>query len=168
MRTRVFLGLGSNVGDRLGYIQRAVRSLSSFCRIGRVSTVYESDPWGVEKQPPFLNCVVEAYTAEPPFELLRRIKEAEKSLGRKERFRWGPREIDIDILLYGEEVIDEAVLKVPHPYIRERDFFLIPLLELEPELVSPEDGIPYREALTYVRASLRPYCCLLSGRPPLT
>ncbi len=158
-RKRILLGLGSNVGDRISYILKAIDELERIGELGRISTVYESEPWGVVDQDPFLNCVLELFTGLDPFTLLKRLKEIEKRVGRKERFRWGPREIDIDILLYEEEVVDTPELRIPHPFIKERDFVLIPMLELDPNLKDPLSGEPYRK----VRLSngLRPFCCIL-------
>jgi len=163
-RERVFLALGSNVGDRLGNILGAIVRLSAFGKVVRVSTVYWSEPWGVLDQPPFLNCVVELRTHLSPRHLLLRIKEVEKELGRKERFRWGPREIDIDILLYGDRVIAESDLRIPHPHLENRDFFLAPLLELDGKLRNPEKGTELRLVLTRMDIKLRPFCSIL----PLT
>ncbi|WP_457599857.1 2-amino-4-hydroxy-6-hydroxymethyldihydropteridine diphosphokinase [Hydrogenivirga sp.] len=165
-RKRTFLGLGSNVGNRLENIVRAIDRLSRLGEVVKVSTVYESEPWGVEEQPPFLNCVLELRTPIGVRELLTEVKEIERSVGRKMRFRWGPREIDIDILLYDHEVVDEPGLSVPHPYIEERDFVLVPLLELDGSLVNPKTGKAYREHLPGLRPKLKPFCCIVGqGRP---
>jgi len=164
MAQRVFMGLGSNLGDRLAYILKALDLLSRNLKVVRVSTVYESDPWGVENQPPFLNCVVEARTELTPPELLRRLKEVEQALGRKRRFRWGPREIDVDILLFGNVVLESPDLRIPHPHLVERDFFLLPLLELDPLLRDPSSGVPYA---SFGKRSfkLRPFCCVIWELP---
>ncbi len=159
-RKRVFLGLGSNVGDRIENILRALEELSRLGELVKVSTVYESEPWGVKEQPTFLNCAVEMKTSLSPEELLSRIKDIERRLGRVERFHWGPREIDIDIILYDELVIESDKLKVPHPFIEKRDFVLVPLLELDEDLVNPKSGVPYRTYLERVRVALKPFCCI--------
>lgn len=158
-RKRVLLGLGSNVGERVSYILRALEELEKIGELGRISTVYESEPWGVTDQEPFLNCVLEFFTYLDLFTLLRSLKEIEKRVGRKERFRWGPREIDIDILLYGNEVVDTPELRIPHPFIKERDFVLIPMLEVDPELRDPVSGEPYRNVKP--KGKLKPFCCIL-------
>ena len=158
---RVFLGLGSNVGDRISYILKAIEEIHKY--IGKVvvaSTVYESKPWGVEDQKDFLNCVVEIRTSFCPLNLLKKIKTLEKSLGRKERFRWGPREIDVDILLYGSRRLYTKDLTIPHPRIKERDFVLVPLIEIDPLLKDPESGRPYSSFLGGVGIYLRPFCSL--------
>ncbi len=160
MERRIFLGLGSNVGDRVGNILRALELVRSVCRLRRISTVYESDPWGVEDQPPFLNCVAEVETDLGALQLLGKLKSIEREVGRRERFRWGPREIDIDILLYGDLVLDTSDLRVPHPGLTERDFALIPLLEIAPDLRDPRTGAPYRRFREGLRSTLRPFCCV--------
>ena len=158
-RKRVFLGLGSNVGERVSYILRALEELEKIGELGRISTVYESEPWGVTDQEPFLNCVLEFFTDLDPFTLLKSLKEIERRVGRRERFRWGPREIDIDILLYGNEVVNTPELRIPHPFIKERDFVLIPMLEIDPELRDPMSGEPYGNFRP--KGRLTPFCCVL-------
>ncbi len=158
-RKRVLLGLGSNVGNRLHYILTAIGRLKDLGEIGKISTIYESEPWGVEDQEPFLNCVLELYTRLDPHALLKELKLIEKKVGRKERFRWGPREIDIDILLYEDEVVETDELKIPHPLIKERDFVLVPMLEINPSLKDPVSGEPYGDV--NIESTLRPYCCVL-------
>ncbi len=163
-RKRIFLGLGSNVGDRLGNIMRAIEELRILGEIRAVSTIYESEPWGVSQQPTFLNCVVEMFTVLDPHKLLTEVKGIERRIGRKDRFRWGPREIDIDILLYSDEVIEKSDLKIPHPYIGERDFVLVPLLEIDSSLHNPETGRPFKEFLSNLNITIKPFCCLLMKR----
>ena len=158
-RKRVLLGLGSNVGNRLDYILMAIGRLKDLGEIGKISTIYESEPWGVGDQEPFLNCVLELYTRLDPHTLLKELKRIEKEVGRKERFRWGPREIDIDILLYEDEVVETDELKIPHPLIKERDFVLVPMLEIDPSLKDPVSGEPYGDV--NIESTLRPYCCVL-------
>lgn len=165
IRRCVFLGLGSNLGDRIGFILRAIEELERRFGILAVSTVYESDPWGVRDQPPFLNCVLKIATSLGPRDLLREVRNVESKIGRKRRFRWGPREIDIDILLYGEEMIRERDLEVPHPRMGERDFVLFPLVEIEPDARDPRSGVPYRSLLEGLPFSLRPFCCIIPGFP---
>jgi 2-amino-4-hydroxy-6-hydroxymethyldihydropteridine diphosphokinase len=134
----VYLGLGSNLGDRKDYIQRALAGLiRGGVTIEGVSSLYETDPVGFVDQPAFYNAVVRGYTGMKPRQLLETILALEKELGRRREIRWGPRTIDIDILLYGDEVIKEADLEIPHPRLAERAFVLIPLLELAPALSLP-------------------------------
>lgn len=130
---RSYLGLGSNVGDRLGNLTRAVELLQARRRVAvvRSSRVYETAPVGGPPQPDFLNAVVEVETELSPRELLQACLEVEGALGRVRGERWGPRTIDVDILTYGREEVAEADLTVPHPRMHERGFVLVPLLELD-------------------------------------
>ena len=135
--TRAYIGLGSNLGDREESIRRAAELIGA----RRLSTIRETEPWGIEDQPFFLNAVAEVETDLPPRRLLDRLLEVERTLGRtRDGIRFGPRTIDLDLLLYGEETIDEAGLQVPHPRLHERRFVLEPLAELEPGLVVPGRG----------------------------
>jgi 2-amino-4-hydroxy-6-hydroxymethyldihydropteridine diphosphokinase len=136
---RAFLGLGSNVGDRLANLQGALDLMSARpdVRPLRSSRVYETDPVGGPPQPDFLNAVVEVETALSPMELLRACMEVEDELGRVREERWGPRTIDIDVLTLDEEIVDEPDLTIPHPRMHERGFVLVPLLELAPDPVLP-------------------------------
>jgi 2-amino-4-hydroxy-6-hydroxymethyldihydropteridine diphosphokinase len=135
--TRAYIGLGSNLGDREQSIRRAAELIGA----RRVSTIRETEPWGIEDQPFFLNAVAEVETDLPPRRLLDRLLEVERKLGRtRDGARFGPRTIDLDLLLYGDETIDEAGLQVPHPRLHERRFVLEPLAELEPSLVVPGRG----------------------------
>jgi 2-amino-4-hydroxy-6-hydroxymethyldihydropteridine diphosphokinase len=143
--TSVYLGLGSNLGRRRAAITAALGWLAQHPRIAlrRHSGLIETEPWGVSDQPRFINAVVEIETSLPPRELLEQLKSAERALGRRERKqKWGPREIDIDILLYGDEVIDEATLTIPHPCLTERAFVIRQLLELDNALKHPALKVP--------------------------
>jgi 2-amino-4-hydroxy-6-hydroxymethyldihydropteridine diphosphokinase len=134
---RAYIGLGSNLGDRISNLRAALRRLASGgVEIVGVSSVYETDPVGPE-QPDFLNAAVGADTDLLPAELLAVMLQIEIELGRRRQIRWGPRTIDLDLLLYGNEVIDREHLKVPHPEITNRAFVLVPLLELKPDLELP-------------------------------
>ena len=135
--TLAYIGLGSNLGDREETIRRAVELLGA----ARVSTLLETEPWGYADQPRFLNAVAELETDEPPRALLARLLEIERELGRtREGPRYGPRTIDLDLLLYGDDRLDEPGLGLPHPRLHERAFVLEPLAELAPELVVPGFG----------------------------
>ncbi|MEX2459209.1 MAG: 2-amino-4-hydroxy-6-hydroxymethyldihydropteridine diphosphokinase [Actinomycetota bacterium] len=129
---QAFLGLGSNIGDRLEHLRGAVRHLSDVAgiRVVRSSRVYETDPVGGPEQPDFLNAVIEVDTMLTPRDLLHACLEVEEDLGRQRGTRWGPRTIDIDVLSYGEEDVFEEDLEIPHPRMHERGFVLVPLLEL--------------------------------------
>ncbi len=129
---RVFLALGSNVGDRLGNIVSALRLLQRQVVITKLSAVYTSQPMYVLEQPEFYNMVIEVTTDLLPEELLQFCKEIEQSVGRVKRQRNGPREIDVDILFYGERVVSQTDLVVPHPRIAERPFVVVPLVEIAP------------------------------------
>ena len=132
MRT-AYLALGSNVGDRLATLQRAVDELDATEGLGirRSSRIYETEPVGGPPQPRYLNAVLETRTSLGARELLDACLRVERSLGRERLVRWGPRTIDIDILTYGRERIDEPDLVIPHPRMHERGFVLAPLLELD-------------------------------------
>jgi 2-amino-4-hydroxy-6-hydroxymethyldihydropteridine diphosphokinase len=131
---RAFLGLGSNVGDRLANVQQAVDRLARTegIRVVRASRVYETDPVG-PPQPDYLNAVVEVETTLPPRALLEACLGIEAVMGRVRGERWGPRVIDLDVLTFGREAVDKPGLTVPHPRMHERAFVLVPLLELDPD-----------------------------------
>jgi 2-amino-4-hydroxy-6-hydroxymethyldihydropteridine diphosphokinase len=130
---RVFLGLGSNMGFRYANLAKGLRLLRGIGSFRRKSAVRETAPVGPERQPPYLNMVVEMVTDLSPMELVRRTKEIERAVGRTATYRWGPRALDIDLLLYDEEKIDLPWLKVPHPRMRERAFVMEPLAEIAPD-----------------------------------
>jgi 2-amino-4-hydroxy-6-hydroxymethyldihydropteridine diphosphokinase len=141
------VGLGSNLGDRELNLRRALQRLEELGTV-RASSFRETNPVGVTDQPKFLNAAVELATDLPPKELLERLLEIERELGRDratER-RWGPRVIDLDLLLFGEEAIDEPGLTVPHPRLADRRFVLEPLCELNEDLALP-DGTRVRDLL---------------------
>ena len=135
--TVAYVGLGANLGDREATIRAAVAQLPG---VVAVSPLRETDPVGVTDQPQFLNGVAALETELSPRELLDVLLAVERRLGRERRERWGPRTIDLDLLLYGDEVIDEDGLTVPHPRLRERRFVLEPLADLAPKLVVPGLG----------------------------
>ena len=145
--TEVYLGLGSNLGDREANICRAARELRREGLLpAGASSIYESEPVGVVDQPLFLNAVLRFLTRQEPRRLLQTVKGIETRLGRLPGPRWGPRLIDIDILLYGARSIAEEGLVIPHPSMRERSFVLIPLQEIAPE-VNIGEGLCLREAV---------------------
>lgn len=145
--TVVFLGLGSNVGDREGHLTHALRRLDGETDLKAVSAVYETEPVGFVDQGPFLNMVARIETDRGPEELLRLARHIEEERQRARTFRNAPRTLDIDILLYGRRMVRGEGLTIPHPRMHERPFVLVPLLELEPELAEPGTGRPYRELL---------------------
>ena len=135
--TRAYVGVGANLGDREATIRAAIDALPG---IVGVSELRETDPVGVVDQPAFLNGAVALETELAPRELLDALLAVERDLGRERRERWGPRTIDLDLLLYGDETIDEPGLTVPHPRLHERRFALEPLLDLDPEVAIPGRG----------------------------
>jgi len=139
---RAFIGLGSNMGDRERAIERAIELLSRTpgIELVRSASLYETEPVGYSSQPWFLNTVVEIRTELSPRELLAALKEIERRMGRRDGRRWGPRVIDLDILLYGGLRVEEPDLVIPHPELERRRFALVPLAELAPELVHPVCG----------------------------
>ncbi|HEU5199150.1 MAG TPA: 2-amino-4-hydroxy-6-hydroxymethyldihydropteridine diphosphokinase [Ktedonobacterales bacterium] len=146
----VFLGLGSNVGDRLAHLRAALEALEPAYHIERLSSVYETAPQLVTDQPAFYNLVCAGRTSLPPHDLLRLLKTLEARLGRQSRYRYGPREIDLDILLYSDLVLETADLTIPHPRLAERAFVLVPLAEIVPDLLHPVLKRPIRELAALV------------------
>jgi 2-amino-4-hydroxy-6-hydroxymethyldihydropteridine diphosphokinase len=144
----IYLALGSNVGDSAAHIQKAIQLLSSAVSDINQAPVYTSKAMGYTDQADFLNTAITGQTALSPQELLVVIKGIEKEIGRIERFRWGPREIDIDLILYDDLIQDNDELTLPHPHFRERDFVLQPLVDLKPSLVDPVTGKTMRQLLS--------------------
>ena len=146
--TLAYIGLGSNLGDREAVLLRAVDALDAV----RISPVIETEPWGFADQPPFLNAVAEVETDLSARGLLELLLDIEQRLGRTRTGpRYGPRTIDLDLLLYGHEVIDEPGLRVPHPRLAERRFVLEPLAALVPERKIPGNGT-VQEALARIQS----------------
>lgn len=139
MEQTVFLGIGSNVGDRVGYLTDALKEISKLeaTEIVEVSSVYETEPVGEIQQPEFLNAVVKIKTSLEVKEFHRSIKEIEKEVGRQATVRWGPREIDIDILLFEDMELNCKNLKIPHPELVNRNFVLAPFSEIAPTVIHP-------------------------------
>lgn len=148
MNTKVYIGLGSNIGDRKTILTRALFLIGGLkgVSINRKSSLYETIPWGKTDQDDFINQVIEIETELQPLELLHQLQAIEIKLGRRREVHWGPRDIDLDVLLYGGETIDHEELKIPHPYMMQRLFVLIPLAEIDPDLVFP-DGSKIGEVL---------------------
>ncbi|KAA0208071.1 MAG: 2-amino-4-hydroxy-6-hydroxymethyldihydropteridine diphosphokinase [Ignavibacteriaceae bacterium] len=136
---RVFLGFGSNKGNRLSYLNRACKLIDECDEIEilKCSSVYETEPWGFSNQNMFLNAIAEAETSLEPGVLLKKLKSIEKALERSANVKWAEREIDIDLLFYGDQIIESEGLSIPHKQIENRNFVLIPLVELEPEFMHP-------------------------------
>lgn len=136
-KTLVILSLGTNLGDRKGNLESVLALLPPMVEVLQSSSIYSTEPWGYPDQPDFLNQVLLAETELDPFELLSYLKEIEKEVGREPTFRYGPRMADIDIILYGNQIIDSEELQVPHPRFQERSFVLVPLAEIAPDLQVP-------------------------------
>ena len=136
----VFIGSGSNLGDRLAALAKAAELLSPDVRVLKASKVYETPPWGYEDQPAFLNQVLHAETELDPPALLKYLKRIEHKMGRKATFRYGPRAIDLDILFYDGLIISTDNLQIPHPMAAERAFVLVPMREIAPDFIHPALG----------------------------
>lgn len=148
----VYLGLGSNVGDREGHLRSALDRLEAAeIHVTGRSSIYETEPQELPDQPWFLNMVVEAQTELFPLQMLARVQGVEGELGRQRLTPKGPRTIDIDILFYGRAIIHTQELEVPHPALAGRRFVLEPLSELAPDLRHPVNGKSVRELLTELR-----------------
>jgi len=150
-QVKVYLGLGSNMGKRHKNLSRALDLLSPQVQIERISSIYETEPVGYLDQPRFLNAVLRGSTLLSPQMLLSKAKEIEKSLGRVPSFQNAPRPIDIDILLYGRQVIRLPELTIPQPRLEERAFILVPLAEIAPGFVHPISGQIVRKILEKVK-----------------
>lgn len=149
--TTVYLSLGSNLGDRQRNLRTAIAALADArVRATRVSAFYETEPVDLREQPWFLNCVVKMETEIPPLDLLHALREIESTMGSKKLVPKGPRLIDLDILLYGDEAIDTAELQVPHPRMLQRKFVLVPLAEIAPNLSHPSWAGTVSQLLTSI------------------
>ena len=138
MQVITILSLGSNVGDRLNYLTLSKTAIQNY--LGSIllsSNIYETEPWGIDNQDSYLNQVVAVQTNQTPNDLLDNIHLIERELGRIRRVHYGPRTIDIDILYYGERIIDIENLKIPHSHIQKRRFILVPLSEILPQIQHP-------------------------------
>lgn len=155
---RAFVGLGSNLGERESLIRQALEALSGLpeTTLLRASSLYDTEPVGETDQPDFLNAVALLDTQLTARQLLWNLLLIEKRLGRVRTQKWGPRTIDLDLLLYGDQIIEDADLRVPHPELTRRAFVLVPLTELDPSLVHPESG-----------ESLVAHLSRLKTRPPV-
>ena len=161
-----YIGFGSNIGDRLAYIQSAIHTLSETegITLQKTSSIYTTDPIGYESQAQFLNGVAAIQTSLSPLSLLHTLKDIETTIGRKHRIRWGPREIDLDILIYADLCVQTEKLVIPHPEMHLRGFVLVPLTEIAPNLVHPvfqESIQTLRNRLEDDKSVLRKEDCIL-------
>ncbi|MCK5140074.1 MAG: 2-amino-4-hydroxy-6-hydroxymethyldihydropteridine diphosphokinase [Thermodesulfovibrionia bacterium] len=133
-----YIGIGSNLGNREENCEKAVtRLLKKGVHVVKRSSLYETGPWGVREQPKFINMAVEVDTELKPYELLKTLKGIESELGRTKGIRWGPRVIDLDILLYNDLIMKTYDLEIPHPHINDREFVLKPLSDIAPDKIHP-------------------------------
>jgi 2-amino-4-hydroxy-6-hydroxymethyldihydropteridine diphosphokinase len=152
VKQTVYLSLGSNVGDRAKNLQDALAALEAkSVHVVRVSSMYETEPVDYLDQPWFLNCAVQVEMQLPPLELLRALREIEAQMGSQKLVPKGPRLIDMDVLLYGDETIDTPELQVPHPRMHLRRFVLEPLAEIAPQARHPILGVTAKEILAHVQ-----------------
>lgn len=152
MKKTVYLSLGSNLGDRRANLEAAIARLSDLGTITAVSSIYETEPVGFAAQPDFLNCAVALETELMPRQFLHRVLAIEQALGRKRRVAKGPRTLDIDIVLFGNSVVETAELTIPHPAMHERRFVLEPLAEIAADVRHPV----FKRSMRDLRDSLAP------------
>jgi 2-amino-4-hydroxy-6-hydroxymethyldihydropteridine diphosphokinase len=147
---RAAIGIGSNVGDAAANVRDAFDRLAAIGTLAARSALYRSAPWGVVAQPPFVNAAVLLDTDLSPSALLAALKRIEREAGRVPTYRWGPRVLDLDILTYGDERVDEPDLTIPHPRLHQRAFALVPLAEIDPCFAAERDALPPGERAAVV------------------
>ncbi|MFQ5441384.1 MAG: 2-amino-4-hydroxy-6-hydroxymethyldihydropteridine diphosphokinase [Thermodesulfobacteriota bacterium] len=154
MAERVFIAVGSNLGDRARNCLKAIGLIeenSGRVRLVRKSPFYETEPWGLTEQPPFVNAVIEVATGLEPRPLLAFLKGIEEEMGREGAARWGPRRIDLDIIFFGRRVLRERGLVIPHPRMNERAFVLVPLADIAPGFIHPV----FKKTVTAMKGALK-------------
>ncbi len=151
--TKVYAGLGSNLGNKRENIIRAIDRIDAYEEIcvKEKSGFYDTSPVGGPQQPDYVNCVIELETEIEPQTLLKEFKKIEVELGREPGVRWGPRVVDLDILLYGDRIVNDRNLKIPHERMHERAFVLEPLCEISPKIKHPVSGISISELLEKIK-----------------
>lgn len=159
MKPAVFLALGSNIEPRKTFLLDALHCLTDLGYLVAVAPLYESLPYGEPHQSNFLNTAVRMECDLSPHELLRKLKQIEQRLGRQGRYRWGPREIDLDVIFYGDLVLNTPELQIPHSDYQNRRFVLQPLTDIAPEFVAPDTGKPLRKLLSEC-ADQSPLTCI--------
>ncbi len=139
MANNIFLGLGSNVGERIDFLRKAIHRIDKddFCSVEKISSVYETKPYGVKEQDNFFNVVIQINSSYSLSDLFQRIKLLEKEIGKMKLYRWGPREIDIDILFFDDLIYSDGKLNIPHKDFLNREFVLEPMKEIAPEFIHP-------------------------------
>ena len=149
MKKNVIIAIGSNLGNRFYYIQKALRSLQNFFGTEfKVAPVYESSPWGLTQQPRYLNTVVTFKTHRSPQEILNQCMKIELEYGRERITKWGARTLDLDIILFDQLIVKTPDLTLPHPHMEHRDFVLQPLIDLFPDIIHPKSQIPLKNYLS--------------------
>jgi 2-amino-4-hydroxy-6-hydroxymethyldihydropteridine diphosphokinase len=148
---RAYLGIGSNLGDPEANVRSGIDGLARVGTVKRVSSFYRTKPWGVRDQPDYINAVVELQTELEPRRLLEALKRLETDLGRVPSTRWGPRSIDFDILIFDDERVEEAGLRIPHPRMLGRGFVLVPLAEINASYESARDKLDPAELASVSR-----------------
>ena len=146
-----YIAIGSNLGDRKKHLIDAINLLHSFGSVEAIAPLYETGAYGMTDQPPFLNSALLFKTNQTPEELLVTLKEIEKKVGRKKRVRWGPREVDLDIIFYDHRILNSAELFIPHPDFQNRRFVLKPLNDLDPDFICPSHEKSIAKLLTNCR-----------------
>ena len=146
---KAFIAFGSNMGDKEDYLEKGLKELKEhpLCREGKISGIYRTTPYGGVEQDDFLNGVLQLDTLLGPFELLEKMQQVEKQAGRERKVHWGPRTLDLDLLLYDDRIIDSETLTVPHPDMQNRDFVLVPLCEIAPFARNPATGRTVKQML---------------------